>query len=161
MHPVRKYKNMRFSNRAQKISKLFATVFYVGFVPVAPGTVASLLGVFLYLLVRNYPTLYFSLTAILLAVGFWSSTAAEKNFSKKDPRQIVIDEFSSVLLVYLFIPFSLKFLIIGFLLFRFFDIVKIPPIKKLEALPGGLGIMLDDIAAAILANFILQVLRIL
>ena len=145
----------------QKISKLFATVFYVGFVPVAPGTVASLLGVLLYLVVRNHPALYFSLTVILLAVGFWSSTVAEKNFSKKDPRQIIIDEFSSVLLVYLFIPFSLKFLIIGFLLFRFFDIVKIPPIKKLEALPGGLGIMLDDIAAAILANFILQVLRIL
>ncbi|NQU95535.1 MAG: phosphatidylglycerophosphatase A [Candidatus Omnitrophica bacterium] len=143
----------------QKISKLFATVFYVGFVPVAPGTVASLLGVLLYLAVRNHPALYFSLTAILLAVGFWSSTVAEKNFSKKDPREIVIDEFSSVLLIYLFIPFSLKFLIIGFLLFRFFDIVKIPPIKKLEALPGGLGIMLDDIAAAVLANLILQVIR--
>ena len=145
----------------QKISKFFATVFYVGFAPVAPGTIASLLGVFLYLIVRNYPALYFSLTAILLALGFWSSSVAEKNFSKKDPQEIVIDEFSSMLLVYLFIPFSLKFLIIGFLLFRFFDIVKIPPIKKLESLPGGSGIMLDDIAAAILANLVLQVLRIL
>ena len=64
-----------------------------------------------------------------------------------------------MLLVYLFVPFSAKFLITGFILFRIFDIFKIPPIKKLQAYPAGYGIMLDDIAAAILTNIVLQVLR--
>ena len=96
---------------------------------------------------------------LLLILGFWSSSRAEKYFSKKDPGQIVIDEFSATLLVYFFIPFNPKFLIAGFLLFRVFDVFKIPPMRKLQAFPAGSGIMLDDIASAILANLVLQMLR--
>lgn len=143
----------------QKIGKFLATLSFVGFIPFAPGTAASLLGVGVYLLVKGNTPLYLSLTAAFLTLGFWSSSVAEKAFKTKDPRQIVIDEFSSMLLVYLFIPFSLKFLIIGLALFRFFDIFKIPPIKKLQRLPGGYGIMLDDIAAALLTNIILVIIR--
>lgn len=143
----------------KKISKFVATLYFIGYSPLAPGTVASLLAVFVYLLIKNNPFLYFSLTVFLLALGFWSASGAEKDFPGNDPPQIVIDEFSSMLAVYLFVPFNWKFLIIGFLLFRFFDIFKIPAIKRLEALPGGYGIMLDDIAAAALTNIILQVLR--
>ncbi|UCD55544.1 MAG: phosphatidylglycerophosphatase A [Candidatus Omnitrophota bacterium] len=143
----------------QKISKSIATLFFVGFSPIAPGTVASLLAIVVYLLVKDNIFIYFFLTMFLLILGFWSANRARKDFPDKDPAQIVIDEFSSMLLVYFFIPFNPKFLIIGLILFRFFDISKIPPLKRLEELPAGFGIMLDDIAAAVLANLVLQVLR--
>lgn len=140
----------------QKISKLIATVFFIGYSPLASGTVASLAALFLYILIHGNIIAYFSLTAFLLIAGFWSSSKAGRFFTDRDPSEIVIDEFSSLFLVYLFIPFNPKLLITGFLLFRFFDIFKIPPIKKLESLPGGFGIMCDDIASALLANIILH-----
>jgi len=142
----------------QKLSRLIATVCFIGYFPLASGTMASAAALPLYILIKNNAFVYFFTTAALVALGFWSSSRAGRDFSENDPHEIVIDEFSSMLLVYLFIPFSVKFLITGFLLFRFFDIFKIPPIKKLEKLPGARGIMLDDIAAAILTNLILQVL---
>lgn len=143
----------------QKISRFIATVCFIGYSPVASGTIASVAAIFLYILIKDSIFIYFSLTALLLIAGFWSSSRAKQYFAGEDPHEIVIDEFSSMFLVYLFIPYSPKFLITGFLLFRFFDIFKIPPIKKLEKLPGGLGIMLDDIASAILTNIILQALN--
>ncbi len=145
----------------RRIERALSTLFFVGHCPLLPGTLASLLGAGVYLLVRNNTPLYLTLTALFLALGFWSASGAEGTFRRKDPPQIVIDEFSSMLLVYLFVPFSVKFLITGFILFRIFDIFKMPPIKKLQKLPAGWGIMLDDIAAAILTNIILQVLRFL
>jgi len=144
-----------------KLKKTIATLFFAGFFPVAPGTLASLIGAGAYLAVRGNMPLYIIFTVLSLALGFWSAAGAERAFHKKDPPQIVIDEFSSMLLVYLFVPFSAKFLITGFVLFRVLDIFKIPPIKRLQRLPAGWGIMLDDIAAAILVNIILQVLRFL
>jgi len=162
MRPVRKDKSeIKFSNGVRRIERAIATLFFVGHFPLAPGTLASLLGAGVYLLVRNNTPLYLTLTAALLALGFWSASRAERTFRRKDPPQIVIDEFSSMLLVYLFVPFSVKFLVTGFVLFRILDIFKIPPIKKLQVMPAGWGIMLDDIAAAILANIILQVIRFL
>jgi len=143
----------------QKISKIIATLFFLGYSPLAPGTLASIAAVGVYLLVKGNTPLYTFLTLAFLILGFWSSGKASREFPQKDPPQIVIDEFSSLFIVYIFVHFSWKLLIIGFVLFRLFDILKIPAIKKLESLPSGYGIMLDDIAAAILANLVLQVLR--
>ena len=145
----------------QKIAKLIATVFFVGFCPIAPGTAASLLALPIYYFLRESPYVYLLITIGLLVVGFWSSSRAEKEFGRKDPGEIVIDEFSAMLIVFLFIPFQVKFMVIGFFLFRIFDILKFPALKRLERLPKGYGIMLDDIAAAILANLVLQVIRII
>ena len=145
----------------QKIAKLIATVFFVGFCPVASGTAASLLALPVYYFLRENSHAYFFVTIALLIIGFWSSSRAEKEFGRKDPGEIVIDEFSAMLIVFLFIPFNVKFMIIGFFLFRVFDILKFPALKRLERLPKGYGIMLDDIAAAVLANLILQVIRII
>ena len=142
----------------KKIAKIVATLFFIGYIPVAQGTIASAAALFMCFFLSRYPAAYIAVTFALLALGFWASSCAESEFGKKDPREIVIDEFSALFIVYLFIPFTLKTAIIGFLLFRALDIFKLPPIKKLEALPGGWGIMLDDIAAAILTNLILQVL---
>lgn len=142
----------------RKISKLIATLFYVGYIPLAPGTLASALAIPIYILLRNNQSAYFIITAIFLCIGFWAANTAVVAFKEKDPSEIVIDEFSSQLIVYLFLPFSPKIVVLGFILFRILDIFKIPPIKKLESLPKGWGIMLDDIAAAILANIILHLI---
>ena len=142
----------------KKITKIVATLFFIGYLPVAQGTVASAAALSVCFFLSRYPAVYIAATFVLLALGFWASSYAESEFDKKDPREIVIDEFSSLFIVYLFIPFTLKIAIIGFILFRALDIFKLPPIKRLETLPGGWGIMLDDIAAAILTNLILQVL---
>jgi len=141
----------------KKIAKLVATLFYVGYVPLAPGTASSILALILCAFLKPYPEAYAAATCVFLIIGFWASHRAEEEFGKKDPREIVIDEFSSLFIVYLFIPFTLKTAVIGFLLFRALDIFKLPPIKKLQSLPKGWGIMLDDVASAILANLALQV----
>ena len=141
----------------QKISKLVATVFFIGYFPLASGTVASLAALIIYFFVGGNTILYFTLTAISLMLGFWSSRGAEERFGERDPHAIVIDEFSGMLLVFLFIPFSLKFLIAGFLLFRFFDILKPWPIRKLENLPAGWGILCDDLLAGVYAAVVLTI----
>jgi len=82
----------------------------------------------------------------------------EKGSYQKDPGFIVIDEFANIFPVFLFIPLSVKTIIIGFILYRVFDIIKVPPMKKLEKLHGGWGIMLDDLISGIYANLILHVL---
>ena len=143
----------------RKISKLIATLFYVGYIPLAPGTLASALAIPIYILLRNNQGAYLITTVIFLCIGFWAANTAVTAFKEKDPPEIVIDEFSSLFIVYLFLPFSPKIVVIGFIIFRILDIFKIPPIKKLESLPKGWGIMLDDIAAAILTNIILHLLR--
>lgn len=140
-------------------AKQIATLGPIGYIPAAQGTVASLVAVGLYVLVKKYTFLYFSLTALLIALGFWSTHRALVFFSKRDPSQMVIDEFSAMMLTFIFVPLNIKFLVAGFALFRFFDIIKIPPVKRLERLRGGYGIMMDDIAAAIMSNLILQVLK--
>ncbi len=141
--------------------RLLATCFYIGYLPLMPGTWASLAALFVYYLLRSHHLLYAGLTLFLLILGFWVSTKAEHELGSKDPKEIVIDEFSSQLLVFIFIPFNLISLFLGFLLFRILDIFKLPPIKKLQYLPKGWGIMLDDIAVAIFVNLILQVRRFL
>ena len=141
--------------------RLLATCFYIGYLPLMPGTWASLAALFVCYLLRGHHLLYAGLTLFLLILGFWVSTKAEDELGSKDPKEIVIDEFSSQLLVFIFIPFNLINLFLGFLLFRMLDIFKLPPIKKLECLPKGWGIMLDDIAVAIFVNLILQIRRFL
>ena len=143
----------------RKIAKAVSSLGFVGYTPVASGTAASLAGALIYFLTGGNNPFYLVITALFLIAGFWSSSSAEENFGKKDPREVVIDEFSAMLLCFAFLPYSPKLLVTGFILFRIFDILKMPAIKRLEALPGGYGIMLDDIAAAILTNIILQVLR--
>jgi phosphatidylglycerophosphatase A len=98
------------------------------------------------------------IAAILIstALGFIASGRVEKIMGEKDPGEIIIDEFSGMLISLYRIPPSMGYVVTGFLLFRFFDIVKPKPIRNLEKLKGGIGIMSDDIIAGVYTNIILQ-----
>jgi len=141
----------------QKLVKLISTFFYIGYLPLAPGTYASLAGILIYFLIKDSLFCYASVTLGVTVAGFLISGAAEKTFSQKDARCIVIDEVSGMLLCFFLIPFHLVNLILGFALFRIFDITKPYPAKRIQNLNGSRGVMLDDIIAAIYTNIILHI----
>lgn len=149
----------------------------VGFLPLAPGTWGSLVGVGLYLLLRGlfmtilWPlagrnqlnllhigyalvTLELFAVAVVSAIGTWAATRTEQLSGKKDPGKVVIDEVAGQMLALTAMPMEVESwwtIILAFLLFRFFDIVKPYPARKLESLPAGLGIMSDDLVAGVYA----------
>jgi len=145
----------------KNIAEIIATIFYAGYFPVASGTLGSLIGMAIYYPIKDNIPLYLFVTIIMFVLGVMSSDVYEKHAKKKDPHEVIIDEVAGVFLVYLFIPFSVKIFVIGFFVYRFFDIIKPPPIRRLEALPGGLGIMTDDTMAGIYTNIILRILLLL
>ena len=106
---------------------------------------------------RNNEVLYAFTILFLFALGVLFAGEAEKVYRRKDPAMIVIDEACGMMLALFFVPFSLYSVILGFFLFRLFDILKPPPAKRLEKLTGSLGIMFDDVVAALYTNIILQI----
>jgi len=92
----------------------------------------------------------------VVAVGTWAADRAALRLGPSDPRQVVVDEVAGQMLTLLFVPPTWRALVLGFLLFRVFDILKPFPARALERLPGGAGIMADDLAAAIYGNLVLQ-----
>ncbi|MFY9402801.1 MAG: phosphatidylglycerophosphatase A [Candidatus Omnitrophota bacterium] len=142
--------------------RLLGTFFYIGYLPLIPGTFGSLAGIALYLLVQKNPWVYLFLTLLLIIIGFWVSNKAEKLMGRKDPSCVVIDEVCGMLVSLLFIPFNLRFLIIAFVFFRILDTLKPFPSGRLEKRGGGIGVMSDDLIAGIYTNLILQaVLRLI
>jgi phosphatidylglycerophosphatase A len=144
-------------------SKTIATVFGVGYFPIAPGTLTSLIVVFLYWLFLHkliWP-FHFLLFFLLFFVGVFTSSKYESEIDKKDPRNIVIDEAAGQLLVLFRMSEDWLPLLLSFLLFRFFDIIKPFPIRKVENFPSGWGIMMDDVLAAIYAGIIINLYLIL
>ena len=137
------------------IIRVIASGLYVGYSPVAPGTMGSLWGVLIYLFLYKHPDVLILVTIFLFIIGFLVCARAEKVFNEKDSGKIVIDEIASMCLVCLFLKPGWFMLIVGFLLFRFFDVAKPPPIRKIEKLSGSLGIMLDDVIAAVYTIIIL------
>ena len=140
-----------------------AEVYPIGSIKYAPGTFASFIAVIIgFNLITSLGILnYFLITCIIIFIGYFLCEIHISLYNKKDPKEIVIDEFGGQFIV-LFatiqsenIIYNYVSLTLSFLLFRFFDITKIGPIKKFEALPGGLGIMADDIIAGLCA-FIVQ-----
>lgn len=146
----------------KSLSKIIATFFGVGYFPVAPGTLTSLIVVLLYkfyLHSLSWP-LYLLLLFLLFSVGIFTSTKYSLEIKKHDPRRIVIDEAFGQLLVLFQIGESWGTgwlpLLSCFLLFRIFDIIKPFPIKKVETLPEGWGIVMDDLVAAVYAGVIIN-----
>jgi len=140
----------------EKLIKFIATFGGLGYSKIAPGTAGCLGALLLYLLSIRNPVIFPVSLFALFFLGFLVSTKAEVLFNKKDAGQIVIDDACGLLVALLFIPFSYTNTIIVFLLFRTIDIIKPFPIRKVEGLPGSLGIMGDDILAGIYANLIFR-----
>ncbi len=144
------------------LAKLVATVFGIGYCPGAPGTAGTLMGLILFYFLRPDLFTHCAIVFGIFAVGTISAHYAEKAFGTKDSGQIVIDEVLGYAVAVLFLPMTASYLIAGFFLFRFFDIVKPPPVRQIErAFSGGLGVMMDDVAAGVCANLVLQLWRVL
>jgi phosphatidylglycerophosphatase A len=127
---------------------------------VAPGTFGSAAGLLVYAAVRwsGSPVLEVAVILLLFAIGVWSANVAEKHFGGVDPAPIILDEVLGMLITLALIPVTISGAIVGFLLFRLFDVVKPWPANRLEALHGGLGVMADDAMAAVYANVVMRLL---
>jgi len=145
-------------NFLRKICISLATLLGLGFVPFLGGTVGSLAGVLLFLVLGN-TFFFFITTMVILLLSFPISSFAETIFQKKDASEIIIDDFSGMLISLLFIPHQPKFITLAFILFRMFDFLKVFPANRIEKMKGGIGIVGDDVVAGIYTNLILQFLR--
>ena len=142
----------------QKTILFLATGGLIGFSPVAPGTFGSLAALPLCLWISSLrigPAMI--LMAALIILSTWIAHAAEKIEAQKDPSQVVVDEICGMAIALFALPFTPFFIIGGFALFRLFDILKPFPIDWVDKkVPGGLGIMLDDIIAGMFANGVMR-----
>lgn len=150
--------------RFSGLMKCFATGFYSGCAPGPRGTYGALVGVCIWLLFSR-STAFYPIVFVFVVAGTFIADYAEKNiFREKDSTKIVIDEIAGMLVTYTTFRFyptvdSVVYLVAGFLLFRFFDILKPPPIRNLQKVRGGVGIMLDDTVSGVISNVVLQFLR--
>jgi phosphatidylglycerophosphatase A len=141
-----------------RLAVLLATAGGAGYAPVAPGTFGSAIGVVAYLLTCDWPLVWQATLVILVtAAGVWSASAAEAHFGRHDPGYVVIDEVAGQWVTLLATGAGPWGAFAGFLVFRLFDVTKPWPARKLEALPAGLGIMADDLMAAIYGNIVMQI----
>ncbi len=140
------------------VRTFFATVGYSGLVPIAPGTAGSAVTAVIYvLLCDSMSTMaWLVVLAVVAAISLPVAGAEAEARGRKDPGPVVIDEMLGFLVTVGFLPYSLSMTLAGFLLFRVLDIIKPPPARWLERLPGGWGIVLDDVAAGIWGNVILR-----
>ncbi|MFH1854725.1 MAG: phosphatidylglycerophosphatase A [Candidatus Omnitrophota bacterium] len=143
------------------LHKLIATVFYIGYIPFAPGTFSSIAAIILYCFIKNNPLAMGAAIISCLLLGFLSAGKAEDIFRSKDSRKIVIDEFTGMLVSLFFLPVNAVYTILAFALFRILDIIKPAPAGSLEKLKGSAGIMLDDIVVGIYTNLMLRVLNLI
>jgi phosphatidylglycerophosphatase A len=152
------------STPAPRWATLVATFFGIGRLRPAPGTWGSLATVLLWWLIAPHLAPPFRLVAILLlivlavAIGIPAATLEARGCGKKDPSHVVIDEVAGQLLTLVACPIVWRALLAGFILFRVFDILKPPPIRSLEKLPEGTGIVVDDLGAGVYGLIVLQLL---
>lgn len=152
----------------------------VGYLPLAPGTWGSAVGLLLYLIFQSLSLRVFNavlhdrgfdavtlhllrtsafvlLISAITLFGVWAATRTEVLLRRKDPQVVVVDEVAGQMLAFVFVPATASpwVMLVGFILFRLFDIWKPYPVRRLEALESGLGIMADDVLAGIYAAIIL------
>jgi phosphatidylglycerophosphatase A len=130
-------------------------------VPLAPGTFGALLGLLPALglhFAALHPAIEAAILVGLLAAAVAVSGRAQHALGRADPPEIVVDEFVSVPVTLFLVPFAWPWWVLGFALNRVLDVLKPPPIRALQRLPGGWGIVADDVAAAVVANAVVQVL---
>lgn len=130
-----------------------ASAGYVGFAPVAPGTVGSAVALPIWWLLRRTGSPWVDPVCIglLMVAGAWSARVAERELGLEDPGPVVIDEVAGMLISLLWLPLTWQVALVGFVAFRVFDIVKPYPVNRLERLTGGWGVMADDAMAGVYA----------
>ena len=133
-----------------------ASALGVGYVPFAPGTFGSAVGLVVWWLLPASAVAQAIAIVAIFAVGSWAGGIAERHFGRTDPGHVVIDEVMGMLITLFLNPVGWKGALAGFLLFRIFDVIKPYPANRLERLPGGVGIMADDAMAAVYANLALR-----
>lgn len=134
-----------------------ATVFGVGYVPIAPGTFGSAAGLIVWWLLPASPVAHGVAIVIVFVLGSWGGSVAERHFGRADPGHVVIDEVMGMLITLFLNPVGWLGALGGFFLFRICDVIKPYPANRLEQLHGGVGVMADDAMAAVYANLTLRV----
>jgi phosphatidylglycerophosphatase A len=133
-----------------RLAIALATVGGAGFFPFAPGTVGSAVAIVLYMFTRHWPASWqIGLLVAVTVVGVWAADVTANALNREDPGPVVIDEVAGQLAALLLTGAGLYGAIIGFFVFRLFDIIKPYPARQLEDLPGGVGIMADDLMAGV------------
>jgi phosphatidylglycerophosphatase A len=141
-----------------KLAAVVATAFGAGYSPIAPGTAGSLVGLLLFLPLRAMPApVQVAAVAAAFLVGTAAAGRVARQVGVEDPGIVVVDEVVGMWTSLLFLPFTIGTAALGFVLFRIFDVIKPYPARDLEALPGGWGIMSDDLMAGVYANLALRV----
>lgn len=160
----RRYEIMTSRCHAPLWATLTATFFGTGLVKRGPGSLASAATVILWwgltrwLAASAQPPAAIFLAVLAVAIGIPAATQVSRATGLKDPQFVVIDEVAGQLITLIFVPVSWQSLLAGFILFRGFDIVKPPPLRRLEKLHEGVGIVIDDVGAALYALAVMQIL---
>jgi phosphatidylglycerophosphatase A len=150
----------------KRLSLALASAFYIGFIPGAPGTYASIATTLIFfaaycLAHRISPVFHILSLCIISLIGVFVSGEASRNAGIEDPSFVVIDEVAGQLLTLLFLPVTAWNLVLGLAAFRIFDMWKPFPIRKLESLKGGFGIMADDLLAGVYGSLIVHLINFL
>jgi phosphatidylglycerophosphatase A len=149
------------------VRKIGASCFFLGYIPFASGTIGSLLTVAALFFASNQlafitgpenAVTYWWAIITLTAISFFLCDKGKETFGEEDPKQSIFDEVVGQFITFFMIPINIRTLILGFVLFRFYDIIKPFPVYRLEELEGGIGVTMDDVAAGILANVTLMFL---
>jgi phosphatidylglycerophosphatase A len=141
------------------LAKATSSVFFIGYLPLIPGTFGSLAGVGLFYLLKGSTVVtYFLFISGVIVLGLITGGQTEKLLNKKDPGCIVIDEVAGMLLALSFMPYDLKIVLLGFLIFRILDTLKPYPAGRIQDMHGAIGVRGDDLVAGIYTNLVLQII---
>ncbi len=141
-----------------KIAHIIGTVFYVGKLPIAPGTWGSLAALISWFIIKPKISdpLFLLITGGIFFIGIASSEIIINNTGKKDPKEIVIDEWVGMWISLYLVQHDITWGIVTFLFFRLFDIFKPGPIYAMDQMEGGIGVMMDDVVAGIITCLLMQ-----
>lgn len=137
--------------------KIISSFFYLGYIPIVPGTIASLGALGLYFLFRGNFLVYTVFLFFIVVLGFLIAGHAERIFQERDSNKIVIDEVAGLLLAFWGLQPEAILIVVGFFIFRALDAIKVYPANKIEQIEGSPGIMGDDIVAGFYTNIVLQI----
>tara|TARA_Y100000780_G_C13481579_1_gene338737 strand:- start:97 stop:561 length:465 start_codon:yes stop_codon:yes gene_type:complete len=143
-----------------RLAFAIATVFKAGYIPIAPGTVGSIIGLLVFWLIKDYAsfTIEMFVAAALFFAGVWASTIVEQVLERHDPGVVIVDEVVGMLVALMLLPPTITVMFVAFLLFRVFDIIKPYPARWCEQLSRGWGIMMDDVVAGLYVNVLIHII---